>query len=64
MLNLLYLINAFFILYFVIYRKPRPEDQIQYLIADKKDRRVVKAHVNAIFFKQLRALLGMYNNYL
>lgn len=38
------------------YRKPRPEDQIQYMIADKQDKRA-KAHVNAIFFRQLRELL-------
>uniref|UniRef100_A0A0K8TQR6 Putative peroxisomal long-chain acyl-coa transporter abc superfamily protein n=1 Tax=Tabanus bromius TaxID=304241 RepID=A0A0K8TQR6_TABBR len=38
-------------------RKPRPEDQIQYLIKDSKEKRPQKAHVNALFFKQLRALM-------
>lgn len=37
--------------------KPRPEDQIQYTIAEKKDKRAVKAHVNAVFFRQLKELL-------
>lgn len=39
------------------HRKMRPEDQIQYTITEKKDKRVTKAHVNAIFFRQLRELL-------
>lgn len=38
-------------------RKLRPEDQIQYTITEKKDKRVTKAHVNAVFFRQLRELL-------
>lgn len=40
-----------------IYSKPRPEDLIQYTIAEKKDKRAVKAHVNAVFFRQLKELL-------
>lgn len=40
-------------------RKLRPEDQIQYFITEKKDNRKVKAHVNAVFFRQLRELLGI-----
>ncbi|XP_050067522.1 ATP-binding cassette sub-family D member 3 [Anopheles maculipalpis] len=40
-------------------RKQRPEDEIQYLISDKKEKRSPKAHVNAVFFNQLRALLGI-----
>uniref|UniRef100_A0A6B2EGR3 Putative peroxisomal long-chain acyl-coa transporter abc superfamily protein n=1 Tax=Phlebotomus kandelakii TaxID=1109342 RepID=A0A6B2EGR3_9DIPT len=40
-------------------RKNRPEDQIQYLIAEKKDKRTQKAHVNRLFFQQLRVLLGI-----
>uniref|UniRef100_A0A336M910 CSON012308 protein n=1 Tax=Culicoides sonorensis TaxID=179676 RepID=A0A336M910_CULSO len=40
-------------------RKPLPEDQIQYCITEKKDKRQQKAHVNAEFFKQLRLLLGI-----
>lgn len=38
-------------------RKPRPEDQIQYLIKENKEKKAQKAHVNAIFFKQLKALM-------
>lgn len=38
-------------------RKPRPEDLIQYTISDKQDKRIQKAHVNSVFFKQLRELL-------
>lgn len=38
--------------------KQRPEEQIQYLIAEKKDKRAQKAHVNKQFFRQLKALLG------
>uniref|UniRef100_A0A1A9ZK04 ABC transporter domain-containing protein n=1 Tax=Glossina pallidipes TaxID=7398 RepID=A0A1A9ZK04_GLOPL len=33
------------------------ENKIQYAIAEKKDKKVPKAHVNAAFFKQLRKLL-------
>lgn len=40
-------------------RKPLPEDQIQYCITEKKDKRQQKAHVNAEFFRQLRLLLGI-----
>lgn len=43
-------------------RKGRPEDQIQYFITDKKDPRQVKAHVNGVFFKQLKYLLGERKN--
>lgn len=39
-------------------RKQRPEDEIQYFISDKKEKRsATKAQVNTAFFKQLRALL-------
>uniref|UniRef100_A0A0K8VF60 ATP-binding cassette sub-family D member 3 n=1 Tax=Bactrocera latifrons TaxID=174628 RepID=A0A0K8VF60_BACLA len=38
-------------------RKPGYEDKIQYTIAEKKDKKGSKAHVNAVFFKQLRQLL-------
>ncbi|XP_011177265.1 ATP-binding cassette sub-family D member 3 [Zeugodacus cucurbitae] len=38
-------------------RKPGYEDKIQYTIAEKKDKKGTKAHVNAVFFKQLRQLL-------
>lgn len=41
-------------------RKPRPEELIQYTIAEKKDKRATKAHVNAIFFRQLKELLSEY----
>lgn len=41
-----------------IFRKQRPEDEIQYFISDKKEKRTTKAHVNSLFFKQLRALLS------
>uniref|UniRef100_U5EW09 Putative peroxisomal long-chain acyl-coa transporter abc superfamily n=1 Tax=Corethrella appendiculata TaxID=1370023 RepID=U5EW09_9DIPT len=37
----------------------RPEDKIQYFIKEKKDKRTQKAHVNKLFFKQLRVLLGI-----
>ncbi|XP_031622800.1 ATP-binding cassette sub-family D member 3 [Contarinia nasturtii] len=37
--------------------KSQPEDQIQYTISEKKDKRIAKAHVNSIFFRQLRELL-------
>lgn len=46
--------------YFSFYSKLRPEDQIQYTISEKKDKRIPKAHVNAIFFRQLRDLLRKY----
>lgn len=39
------------------FRKLRPEDQIQYMITEKKDKRAAKAHVNAVFFRQLKELL-------
>lgn len=38
-------------------RKPRPEDQIQYTISEKKDKKAPKAHVNKLFFRQLKQLL-------
>ncbi|XP_017482076.1 PREDICTED: ATP-binding cassette sub-family D member 3 [Rhagoletis zephyria] len=38
-------------------RKPGYEDKIQYTIAEKKDKKGTKAHVNSVFFKQLRQLL-------
>lgn len=38
-------------------RKPGYEDKIQYTIAEKKDKKATKAHVNAVFFKQLKKLL-------
>ncbi|XP_014087753.2 ATP-binding cassette sub-family D member 3 [Bactrocera oleae] len=38
-------------------RKPGYEDKIQYTIAEKKEKKGGKAHVNAVFFKQLRQLL-------
>ncbi|XP_055911026.1 ATP-binding cassette sub-family D member 3 [Eupeodes corollae] len=38
-------------------RKPRPEDQILYMINEKKDKKSPKAQVNSLFFKQLRQLL-------
>ncbi|XP_054727793.1 ATP-binding cassette sub-family D member 3 [Anastrepha obliqua] len=38
-------------------RKPGYEDKIQYTIAEKKEKKGTKAHVNAVFFKQLRQLL-------
>ncbi|KAI8120416.1 hypothetical protein FF38_01537 [Lucilia cuprina] len=38
-------------------RKPGYEEKIQYTIAEKKDRKSPKAHVNAVFFKQLKKLL-------
>ncbi|XP_004529678.1 ATP-binding cassette sub-family D member 3 [Ceratitis capitata] len=38
-------------------RKPGYEDKIQYTIAEKKDKKSTKAHVNSVFFKQLRQLL-------
>lgn len=50
-----------FICLFVFFpSKLRPEDLIQYTITDKKDKRAPKAHVNAIFFRQLRELLRKY----
>ncbi|EDX18414.1 GD17461, partial [Drosophila simulans] len=38
-------------------RKPGYEDKIQYTIAEKKEKKAGKAHVNSVFFKQLRQLL-------
>lgn len=38
-------------------RKPGYEDKIQYTIAEKKEKKSTKAHVNSAFFKQLRKLL-------
>ncbi|BFG02685.1 ATP-binding cassette sub-family D member 3 [Drosophila madeirensis] len=38
-------------------RKSSYEDKIQYTIAEKKDKKANKAHVNSVFFKQLRKLL-------
>ncbi|EDX02077.1 ATP-binding cassette sub-family D member 3 [Drosophila teissieri] len=38
-------------------RKPGYEDKIQYTIAEKKEKKAAKAHVNSVFFKQLRQLL-------
>ncbi|KAH8421347.1 hypothetical protein KR009_002422 [Drosophila setifemur] len=38
-------------------RKSGYEDKIQYTIAEKKDKKAAKAHVNSVFFKQLRKLL-------
>jgi len=49
-----YQITNFLIFYF---RKPRYEDKIQYTIAEKKEKKASKAHVNSVFFKQLRKLL-------
>jgi len=40
-------------------RKLLPEDQIQYCIAEKRDKKGHKAHVNSEFFKQLRKLMGI-----
>lgn len=54
--------NSLYVLFCSI-RKPRPEDQIQYMIVDKKDKRA-KAHVNALFFRQLRELLRKCSHYL
>lgn len=47
--------------YFIPGRKPRPEDQIQYTITEKTDKRLQKAHVNGIFFAQLKELLSEYS---
>ncbi|KAH8343356.1 ATP-binding cassette sub-family D member 3 [Drosophila kikkawai] len=38
-------------------RKSGYEDKIQYTIAEKKEKKASKAHVNSVFFKQLRQLL-------
>ncbi|TMW51549.1 hypothetical protein DOY81_003380 [Sarcophaga bullata] len=38
-------------------RKHGYEEKIQYTISEKKDKKSPKAHVNAVFFKQLRKLL-------
>lgn len=50
-------INVQFFFFIRNFSKPRPEDQIQYTIAEKKDKRAIKAHVNALFFRQLKELL-------
>lgn len=54
--NLKYKTISMFICFFFC-SKLRPEDLIQYTITDKKDKRAPKAHVNAVFFRQLRELL-------
>lgn len=41
----------------VFFRKSGYEDKIQYTIAEKKEKKTGKAHVNSVFFKQLRQLL-------
>ncbi|KAH8273347.1 hypothetical protein KR018_005304 [Drosophila ironensis] len=38
-------------------RKSGYEEKIQYTIAEKKEKKAAKAHVNSVFFKQLRQLL-------
>ncbi|XP_034473698.1 ATP-binding cassette sub-family D member 3 [Drosophila innubila] len=38
-------------------RKSGYEEKIQYTISEKKEKKANKAHVNSVFFKQLRALL-------
>lgn len=50
------------IIFVLLFRKKnlRPEDKIEYFISEKKDTKRVKAHVNSQFFKQLRFLLGEY----
>lgn len=52
--------HCFICLFVFFFSKLRPEDLIQYTITDKKDKRAPKAHVNAIFFRQLRELLRKY----
>lgn len=48
--------------FFFFYRKRSgPEDQIQYMISEKKDKKVQRAQVNSLFFKQLRELLGEFS---
>lgn len=42
---------------FFVHRKSGYEDKIQYTISEKKDKKSSKAHVNSVFFKQLRQLL-------
>lgn len=42
---------------FYFYRKSAYEEKIQYTISEKKDKKANKAHVNSVFFKQLRQLL-------
>lgn len=44
---------------YVFDRKHRPEDEIQYMIAEKADRKS-KAYVNREFFAQLRELLSKF----
>ncbi|KAJ6637593.1 ATP-binding cassette sub-family D member 3 [Pseudolycoriella hygida] len=44
---------------YVIWKRNGPEDQIQYMISEKKDRRIQRAQVNSLFFKQLRELLDI-----
>lgn len=41
----------------LFYRKSAYEEKIQYTISEKKDKKSSKAHVNSVFFKQLRQLL-------
>lgn len=41
----------------LFYRKSAYEEKIQYTISEKKDKKANKAHVNSVFFKQLRQLL-------
>lgn len=58
-----YFIDDNFQMFFCLFdfcSKLRPEDLIQYTIIDKKDKRAPKAHVNAVFFRQLRELLRKY----
>lgn len=45
----------------VYFRKSGYDDKVQYTIAEKKDKKPSKAHVNAVFFKQLRQILRMYS---
>lgn len=54
-------INKF---YFYIFRKHGYEEKIQYTISEKKDKKSPKAHVNAVFFKQLRKLLRKLKYYI
>lgn len=46
----------------MVHRKARPEDEIQYMIAEKPNQRQNKAHVNREFFRQLRELLSKYKD--
>lgn len=45
---------------FICRKRSGPEDQIQYMISEKKDKRIQRAQVNSLFFKQLRELLGKF----